>query len=267
VPSRKTRIKRVSREQDGGSLLSFVRRLGWSPRDAVGFLVGASAAVAILVNALFMQSGPHPAPIFRGGLLPAASAETTSALVGTLPRARPPEAAAAPTAAPAAPAAPKTDAAAAARSPGEIVAEIQRELGRRGFYEGVADGFYGPKTDAALHDFAQAAGLKANPEPNEVSLRIIMRSNVRAGKAGSPGTAAVPVRANPNPEPASKRVAAVQRALSEYGYGQIKPTGVVDTETQAAIEKFERERKLPVTGQVSDRVTRELSALTGRSLD
>ena len=65
----------------------------------------------------------------------------------------------------------------------------------------------------------------------------------------------------------SKRVVAVQRALADFGYGQIKPTGIVDGETQAAIEKFERERKLPVTGQPSDRVARELAAFTGRPLE
>ena len=47
----------------------------------------------------------------------------------------------------------------------------------------------------------------------------------------------------------SPRIAAVQRALSEYGYGQIKPTGMLDDATSAAIEKFEREHKLPVTGR------------------
>jgi peptidoglycan hydrolase-like protein with peptidoglycan-binding domain len=55
--------------------------------------------------------------------------------------------------------------------------------------------------------------------------------------------------------------------LSDYGYGQIKPTGVVDADTQIAIERFERERKLPVTGQPSDRVVRELSAIVGRPLE
>jgi peptidoglycan hydrolase-like protein with peptidoglycan-binding domain len=65
----------------------------------------------------------------------------------------------------------------------------------------------------------------------------------------------------------SKRVIALQRALADFGYGQIKPSGLVDTETQAAIEKFERERKLPVTGQASDRVLREMTAMTGRPLE
>jgi hypothetical protein len=66
---------------------------------------------------------------------------------------------------------------------------------------------------------------------------------------------------------ASRRVAAVQRALTDYGYGQLKPTGTVGSDTLAAIQKFERDRKLPITGQMSDRLVRELSAATGRAID
>ncbi len=66
---------------------------------------------------------------------------------------------------------------------------------------------------------------------------------------------------------ANRRTAGVQRALTEFGYGQLKPTGVAGTDTAAAIQKFERDRKLPVTGKVSDRLVRELSAMTGRAID
>jgi peptidoglycan hydrolase-like protein with peptidoglycan-binding domain len=59
----------------------------------------------------------------------------------------------------------------------------------------------------------------------------------------------------------------VQRALADFGYGQVAPTGVMGAETKSAIERFERERKLPVTGQVSDRLVRELAAVTGRPLE
>jgi len=65
----------------------------------------------------------------------------------------------------------------------------------------------------------------------------------------------------------SRRVAAVQRALTEYGYGQLKPTGTVGSDTQAAIQKFERERRIPVTGQMSDRLVRELVAMIGHPID
>ena len=60
---------------------------------------------------------------------------------------------------------------------------------------------------------------------------------------------------------------AVQRALSDFGYGQIKPSGQFDPATKTAIEKFERDRKLPVTGQISDRLVRDLAATTGRPLE
>jgi hypothetical protein len=65
----------------------------------------------------------------------------------------------------------------------------------------------------------------------------------------------------------SSRVVAVQRVLANYGYGQIKPTGVVDQPTRLAIAKFEREHRLPVTGRISHRLMSELSAMVGHSLD
>jgi peptidoglycan hydrolase-like protein with peptidoglycan-binding domain len=79
----------------------------------------------------------------------------------------------------------------------------------------------------------------------------------------------------PAPVPAStraeltgpRRVAAVQRVLTEYGYGQLRATGTIGADTQAAIQKFERDRRLPITGQVSDRVVRELTAMTGHPID
>jgi peptidoglycan hydrolase-like protein with peptidoglycan-binding domain len=64
-----------------------------------------------------------------------------------------------------------------------------------------------------------------------------------------------------------RRTIAAQKALTEFGFGQIKPTGIVGPDTKAAVEKFERERRLPVTGQLSDRVLREIATVTGRSLD
>lgn len=65
----------------------------------------------------------------------------------------------------------------------------------------------------------------------------------------------------------SSRIMAVQRALANYGYGQIKPSGVLDRPTSAAIARFEHEHNLPVTGRLSDRLVSELSVLVGRPLD
>ncbi len=68
------------------------------------------------------------------------------------------------------------------------------------------------------------------------------------------------------PQP-SPRITAVQRALSDYGYGQIKPSGILDGPTSSAIQKFEHEHKMPVTGRISDRLVGELTTLVGHPLN
>jgi hypothetical protein len=65
----------------------------------------------------------------------------------------------------------------------------------------------------------------------------------------------------------SPRILAVQRVLSNYGYGQIKLSGMLDDATSQAIEKFEREHKMAVSGRVSDRLVGELAAMTGHPIE
>ena len=221
--------------------------LGRNPRDAVALAAVALAVGAILINALHLQPGPHPAPIFKIRPRPVASPEPPA-----VPLPRP---------------AVRTEAGGSSgRTRADLVADIQRELAKRNFYDGPSDGISGPKTDAAIRDFIQAAGLKVAAEPTDDLLRTLARSPVKAQARGGAG----PGRVDPIAElldPSPRRVLAVQRALAEAGYGQIKPTGTYNPETRAAIEKFERERKLPITGQISDRLVRELAALTGGPLE
>jgi peptidoglycan hydrolase-like protein with peptidoglycan-binding domain len=65
----------------------------------------------------------------------------------------------------------------------------------------------------------------------------------------------------------SQRVQAVQRVLSEYGYGQLRPSGALDGATSQAIEKFERAHKLPITGRVSEKLVSELGAMAGHPIE
>jgi peptidoglycan hydrolase-like protein with peptidoglycan-binding domain len=248
-----------------GARLGLLRRLGWGVRDALAFTVGVVGSVAILVNALFLQSGPHPAPLFKAAVSQVAAAEATNTVVVAVPRARPSE-----------PVPAKVEMPPLPRTPAEVMSEIQRELARRGFYDGAPDGVHGPRTDAAIRDFELAAGMKPNLQATEALLQTIVKSSLEAPKpanASATTAAAAPAPAAGRNDAigdmlsSSRRVLGLQRALAQYGYGQIKPTGIVDAETRAAIEKFERERKLPVTGQPSERVARELAGLTGRPLD
>jgi peptidoglycan hydrolase-like protein with peptidoglycan-binding domain len=254
-------VPRAIRSNKSGadaSRFAALQRLGWSHRDAVGFIVAVLATIAIVVNGLLLQAGPHPAPMFKDAVAAILAPKETSSSRGAskdakvLPRARPPE----------------TTGRAEPRPTPEIIADIQRELARRNYYDGVVDGRYGPRTDAAVRDFEQASGMKASTEPNEALLVAIKRANTKPAKAPSAlRPAAQQAHLEPAADAASKRVLAIQRALAEYGYGQIKPTGTVDADTKTAIERFERERRLPITGQISDRFTRELAAVTGRPLE
>ncbi len=67
--------------------------------------------------------------------------------------------------------------------------------------------------------------------------------------------------------PASPRVLSVQRALAKLGYGPLKVDGTFGTETRLAIQRFERDRKLPVDGEISDRLVRELGAVSGLAVN
>jgi peptidoglycan hydrolase-like protein with peptidoglycan-binding domain len=227
------------------------RALGRNPLDAIAIVLLLIASGAILVNALYRQPGPHPAPIFSIKPRPVAG-EPTGGVVPAMPRARPEGLVTA-----------KPEA--AARSRADIVTDIQRELSRRGLYDGPVDGVLGPKTDSAIRDFETSAKLKATGEPSEDVLRAIARAPLKS-EAAAPKA---PARIDPIAEliAPSSRVIAVQRALNDFGYGPVKATGNYGSETISAIQKFERDRKLPVTGQISPRLLRELAALTGRPLE
>jgi peptidoglycan hydrolase-like protein with peptidoglycan-binding domain len=273
---------------EGAARWFLLRRLGWSYRDVAGALLAMAATGAILVNTLFLQTGPHPAPIFTSAVASDA-VELKDASVGAVQRPREPAKSETAKSEPA-PKKPEPGAVGAApnktepsRVVSEVIADIQRELARRGFYEGTVDGVVGSRTGTAIRAFEQAAGIKVHEEPGAGLLRAIKASNAKGAKAPAAGTPVARAVAPPNPTPpasvpmrgdpindalaSSKRVVAVQRALADYGYGQIRPTGMLDRETKAAIERFERERKLPVTGAANDRVVRELAAVTGRQVD
>jgi peptidoglycan hydrolase-like protein with peptidoglycan-binding domain len=242
VPKRSHRT--ATAEFQGAGLVAAISR---HPREFVAAVMASAAMFAFCVNALFLQNGPHPAPIFA--TRPVAKQDAPVPL--PRPQTAPPNVA--------------TDSTAQIRT--QLIANIQRELSRKGFYDGSPDGVWGAKTDAAARDFTQAANLKINPEASDGMLRAIVASNAKEPA----GSAALPEPARPDPIAEliapSKRVLAIQRALADFGYGQIKATGNYDADTAAAIEKFERDRRMPVTGQISDRFVRELAAMTGRPLE
>ena len=169
------------------------------PRESVAVFIGGSAVVMICANALFMQPGPHPAPILARSSAPPSRLSTVSGPLSPAPIAQP-----------------------------------------------------------ARFEPVQAAVLPpARPQA--------------AGPVSKPKLAAAPEPARQDPIAQlltpTKRITTVQRVLAAYGYGQIKPTGVLDNATEDAIRKFETSRKMAVTGQISDQLVRALSAMSGQPIE
>ena len=169
------------------------------PRESVAVFIGGSAIVMICANALFMQPGPHPAPILARSSAPPPRMATVA----------PP------------------------LSPAPILQPAR--------FEPVQPAVLPPARPQAVATTAKPK-LAAAPEPARQD----------------------PIAQLLAP---TKRITAVQRILTAYGYGQIKPTGVLDNATEDAIRKFETGRRMPVTGQVSDQLVRALSALSGQQID
>ncbi len=208
MPRRRRGAKAIAVDADAERGLA-MRILLHSPKDMVAGVLAFAAVTAIITNALFLQAGRHPSPMFGASVaIPATGS------VSPLPRPRPVEAATTLDPKPA-----------------------------------------DPKAADPLANLVKSTGAPPAVAPATIA------------RPPAPIPASTRSETPANPATAARRVAAVQRALTEYGYGQLKPTGTVGTDTQAAIQKFERERKIPVTGQMSDRLVRELATVTGRPIE
>jgi len=235
MPRRRRSAKAVAveAEEERGFAM---RILLHSPKDMLAGALAVATIGAILTNALFLQAGRHPSPMFGSVVtLPA------PAVTSPLPRPRPIELAVRP-----------VEPALFEPKPVEIKSADPKASDAK-----AAD----PMTSLVLKSTSTApapASSVANPVAKPTSLAVAAPSNVLRPPASIPAS---------SQSAGARRVAAVQRALTEYGYGQLKPTGAVGADTQAAISKFEHARKLPVTGQMSDRLVRELTAMIGHPID
>ncbi len=287
---------------DGRSAL--VRMIEDRPADLVALLAAGLIACGIIGNALVGQNGPHPAPLFAAAKSP--PKPVAAVAVQPAPQPRPAEVQKAVldnrAAEPAVP-----------RAKTEIIADMQRELKRLGLYEGAVDGKRGPKTDAAIRDFATNIGMKQPGEPSEELLARMKRTGQNRASGVEPQgqmqsqaelrsiDSLITATASPQPSRAETRPAApapaapksisaliaatdqtpvkppesfsqrqtlaIEQALARAGFMPGRVDGVYDRETRTAIERFERERRLPVTGGLSSQLVKELAAATGSAVE
>jgi peptidoglycan hydrolase-like protein with peptidoglycan-binding domain len=267
-------------------------------------LFGGSAAFVVAfsfvaANAMWYQPGAHPSPLLRTRL-PFTHPQTTNLdeepggasprKVTTFVIQREDEAAAAKSEQPK----PEPEAelvhiqpAATPVTGSTLITSIQKELTRRGLYDGPADGKTGPKTAAAILRFEKQAGRPESGDASETLLAALQKEpaaertrtaarpaerpyeNVKGGKGELDPVAAAIRNAEVDPEfipkvdiPASSElVMNIQKGLTNLAYTDVSIDGVAGEQTRTAIRHFEKHYRLPETGQPSDKVLKKMKEI------
>ena len=220
-----------------------------NPVAAGGTVVMGLTACLIVANAVGLQPGRHPAPLF-------ATRDRPDAML-----------------------LPEPD----GRSPGlqiqeisTLVLDLQISLRKIGLYEGPLDGLNGPATERAIRAFERRAGQVETGEASEALLALVLLQGdtppgglvpVPRAKPGHSGTVQSVTEAEPaagvDSDPGLMKI---QKALSELGYGPLKADGLMGANTTAAIRRFEFDRGLPMTGVPGPKVIERLEMVSGRKL-
>lgn len=261
-----------------------------NPLATVGSLMMTSTAAAIVANALMLQPGSHPAPLFVG-TRPVAAIEQTTTLPEML----------------------STGAVTTgAASDHSLIADIQQGLKDFGYYRGEVDGIDGPQTSQAILAFERAFRLTPTGEPSNnvlLAIRAVRpRSSLDGSLAADPMTVAslpteTPAAPVPAPKPGrqgeaalapaetsfdgiadliattatpaeparpalvaaaapvapvstgekpSASIALIQRSLAQQGFGPVIADGLMSVETRNAIRQFEAYYGLPQTGTINE---------------
>ena len=220
-----------------------IRRIWRDPARSLAWIAGATICTMILGNILLMQPEQHRAPMFVGNPQFHATPQPTQV---PLPQARP--------------AIIEKDAEAARKA--DLLREIQIELARKGFYAGEPDAAANAKTIRSIRDFQGAANLPVTGEATDALLASILTSNIRT-RDQIANLLRNPMDRLERPE----TVVAIQRALTKLGYGPLRDDGAFGPGTRAALDRFEKDRKLPSRYDNPARVMRELAQASGIAVE
>ncbi len=221
-----------------------------NPGAVLGGVIFAAALTAVSVNALTLQNAPHPAPLFSGG-----AAQERASLQAPAPAASPattqgtndaPRQAASP------PPSSGDASASAARGTNVPVAPIippSRDAG----------------APSSIDDLLAAPVPPSRPEASESGATSgEARSSIAALLADGDG----PTRTgSTGPTGSDAAIASAQRALDSLGYGPLTADGLYGPMTREAIERFESDQGLTVTGQLVPATAQALASESGIAIE
>ncbi len=219
------------------------RRILKNPAASLAWIVGGGAAACIFGNIILMQPERHRAPMFVGNPLIHATPQPSNT---PLPQPRPAT----------------IDREVENLRRIELLRDIQLELTTRGFFTGEPDPSAQAKTSQAIRDFQVAARLPVNGQASDALLAAILTSNLRP-KDQIMGL----LRSSTDRLERPETVVAIQRALTKIGYGPLRDDGTFGAGTRAALDKFEKDRKLPSRADNPARVVRELAQASGIAIE
>lgn len=227
-----------------------LRKLRSNPAMGVTAFVSLLALVAIMVNAIWFQPVQHPSPLFATRILKAPEKLPPTA---TVKRTNTQKVAA-------------SDPANPSEAEIEILREVQSLLSVRGYYGGKVDGKYGSKTRKAILLFQADHNLEQDGKPSVRLLsEVLMSARAKPAEVPLPKS---PQVAQKVPEPQSVKqqetpvadglVARIQAGLRAYGYDELEVDGLPGRQTRTAIQRFQLDYGMKITGEPSERILEKL---------
>lgn len=141
-----------------------------------------------------------------------------------------------------------------------VIEGVQRQLYASGYYKGSIDGVLGKKTRAAIQAYQRAVGIEVTGEPSEDLVEHIKFT--REVSQASVFTGSVEPAADAD---ARAEIRRVQTGLAELAYSPGEINGEMSEDTRRAIADFQRDRKLPETGEITPDLMAELVKMSGQS--
>lgn len=150
----------------------------------------------------------------------------------------------------------------------DLVRSIQAELSSQNLYLDVVDGLTGPNTSNAIKSFQEKMGLDADGVPSKELLSLIQNARAPKGVAKSKPIKQNQVRQDvASLESANTQsfstdmVRLIQIGLSQSAYPHVEVDGLIGDQTRDAIAQFEKHYRLPVTGLPNKQVLNKLESI------
>ena len=144
----------------------------------------------------------------------------------------------------------------------QAIHDVQARLRALGYYGGPIDGAWGPGTRAAVERFQRDRRLAVSGQLNQATVTAMGLDPDRLQARGYAARPAAP-RERATAEVGPRTTEAVQSRLRRAGFYHGAIDGVWGPNTRIALERFQRERRLSVTGTPS----RETLAALGLNPD